>query len=729
MLKSFVQYLVAGLLTLPGAALAAGTVQLPVTSPTACFDGNGNPRDCVVGLAWPDPRFTSNANGTVTDGLTGLTWSKHANAPSHALPNEPLNACPNAETDMIWLDALDFIKCLNAKNHAGFSDWRLPNLNELESMVNSDAADTSAWLNANGFGFGPGLPNTQVQPRQYWTSTSDASDIGVPVISAASAWDVDLVKGDFPFSNLKNGVKRNVWPVRGVSTAPAQLWRTGQAVCYDDIGDSRLCTGTGEDGEKLAGAAWPTPRFLHNIGMTFALDRVSGLIWTTDTQTPGSRGDCPDMGLNVTWLEALSHVACLNAHAFLGRTDWRLPNRKELHSLADYSTGIPALTVGHPFEDRAGLTFWSATSNASAPNEAWVASLFDGSLSSAGKAATLPVWPVSGPDLLPPDLAITQGNMTTKVARQIISGTVEAGATVTVTNNGGAPAIASVTDGTWAFTIDPLADGVNNITVSATDFSQNIKTAAISITLDTGVPGLTMNPVTDLTNRKSHTLSGTVEAGTTVAVAVGATAVPVTLDNTGTNWSAVIPALAEGANTITVTATDAAGNTATLPLTTITLDTIPPVTTATPAPGNYTDSVAVTMATEAGSTIHYTADGTPVTTSSPVYSAPIRLAATTTTPFTVQFMAVDKAGNAEPVKNAAYLIHLGCDLNGDNKVDVRDALKALQISVGMFSATPNEMIRGDVGPLVNGKPNPNGVIDLADALVILQRGVGLVSPW
>jgi hypothetical protein len=171
------------------------------------------------------------------------------------------------------------------------------------------------------------------------------------------------------------------------------------------------------------------------------------------------------------------------------------------------------------------------------------------------------------------------------------------------------------------------------------------------------------------------------------------------------------------------------GNTATLPPATITLDTIPPVTTATPVSGNFTDSVVVTLATEAGSTVYYTTDGTPATTASPVYSAPIRLAATATTPFTVRFMAVDQAGNAESVKNAAYLIQLGCDLNGDGKVDVADALKALRITIGLTPPTADELMRGDVAPLVSGKPKPNGIIDLTDTLVILQRSVGLVSPW
>jgi len=309
------------------------------------------------------------------------------------------------------------------------------------------------------------------------------------------------------------------------------------------------------------------------------------------------------------------------------------------------------------------------------------------------------------------------------VTTTTVNGTI-AGATKV---NHGSTAIYAITPAIGYHIADVMVDGVSQGAVTTLTLPAITANRVITALFVAAAPTLSLNPVTTPTNKKSQTLSGTVEAGATVTIAMGTTSLPATVS--GTTWSSVIPALAEGANTITVSATGAAGNTTTLPPATITLDTIPPVTTATPAPGNYTDSVAVTLATEAGSTVYYTTDGTPATTASPVYSAPIRLAATTTTPFTVQFMAVDQAGNAEPVKNAAYLIHLGCDLNGDGKVDVRDALKALQISVGMFSATPYEMMRGDVGPLVNGKPNPNGIIDLADALVILQRSVGLVSPW
>ena len=566
--KTFVEILFAVVLTLPGLAVAAGTVQLPATGQTACFAANGSPRACAgtgedgekgAGAAWPLPRFSDNGNGTVTDNLTGLIWSKHANAPSRALPGNPNNGCPNAENDMIWLDALDFISCLNTRNHAGFSDWRLPNLHEMESVVNAGVANSAAYLNANGFGFGPGLPS-EVRASQYWTSTSDESSVASPDLSAAAAWDVDLVKGDFPFSTLKNGQANAVWPVRGVSTGTAKLWMSGQTLCFDDIGAPRPCPATGEDGEKLAGTAWPAPRFKPNTDATFALDRLSGLLWAAATQTPGPPA-CADTGLNLNWQQALSHVACLNTNAFLGRTDWRLPNRKELRSLVDYSRGAPALPAGNPFSDQAGNTYWSSSSNPVTPDEAWVVRMFDGGLSGAAKAGILPAWPVSGPDLVPPGLTIAQGDMTTRAASQAISGTAETGSTVSVTVNGGVPIPAVVSGANWSLDVGPLSAGPNTIVVTAADFSENQATASIHITLDNAAPALTFSQFATPTNKPTQTIGGTVETGATVAVTKGAATLPVTVN--GSSWSALVTGLTAGVNNITVTATDAVGNVAT----------------------------------------------------------------------------------------------------------------------------------------------------------------------
>ena len=64
--------------------------RVPQTGQTKCYDNVGQEIDCEdtgqdgdfqAGVEWPVPRFTDNADGTVTDNLTGLIWLKNANCP------------------------------------------------------------------------------------------------------------------------------------------------------------------------------------------------------------------------------------------------------------------------------------------------------------------------------------------------------------------------------------------------------------------------------------------------------------------------------------------------------------------------------------------------------------------------------------------------------------------------------------------------------------------------
>ncbi len=66
------------------------------------------------------------------------------------------------------------------------------------------------------------------------------------------------------------------------------------------------------------------------------------------------------------------------------------------------------------------------------------------------------------------------------------------------------------------------------------------------------------------------------------------------------------------------------------------------------------------------------------------------------------------------------------DLNGDNTVDMTDALKALRIAAGIEAPTASELVRGDVAPLVNGVPHPDGKIDINDVVVLLKMAAGLM---
>jgi uncharacterized protein DUF1566 len=480
MLNKLIQLTIAAVLVLPWYTAEAAPTPLPSTGQTACYDsrgdvipctGTGQDGDSKEGTAWPTQRFTVNGNGTVTDNLTGLVWSKHANAPNPANAQTP---CINPESAMLWPDALAFVQCLNDNSFAGFRDWRLPNPNELESVVNAGVADSSAWLNAHGFGFA-GKPQTGVQHGLYWTSGSDAS-----TASPYSAWDVSLVSGDMPASTIKNGGMRGVWPVRGVSSGPAPVSQTGQTGCFDDVGKTCNCGGTGEDGEHSAGTTWPANRIQANSNATFAGDKLTGLIWATSTQTPGPAA-CALTGLDITWQEALDHVKCLNQHAWLGKTDWRLPNKKELRSLVDYSTGGPALPAGHPFSDTLGRTYWSSTTDVSAPNSALAVSMLDGSLSSANKTALLPALPVAGPDLIAPALHVNALASPDRGTTKTVSGTVEAGVTPMVSVNNGPPVAAVVTGATWSAQVSGLATGANNINVIAADLVGN--TAAVTAAL------------------------------------------------------------------------------------------------------------------------------------------------------------------------------------------------------------------------------------------------------
>jgi hypothetical protein len=75
------------------------------------------------GVTSPSPRFTDNGDGTVTDAQTGLMWAKDA------------NLAGGAQT---WNAAIDFANSLSLGN-AGcgsyYTDWRLPNVKEVQSLI------------------------------------------------------------------------------------------------------------------------------------------------------------------------------------------------------------------------------------------------------------------------------------------------------------------------------------------------------------------------------------------------------------------------------------------------------------------------------------------------------------------------------------------------------------------------------------------------------------------
>jgi rhodanese-related sulfurtransferase len=369
----------------------AGFINLPRTGQTTCYLSSGTEMPCpgtgqdgeiLAGVAWPSPRFTPNADTTITDNLTGLIWSSDANIMPARNPGWDLDGTQD-DGAVTWQHALDYIAKLNTENYLGYNDWRLPNVNELESLVSAAEANTALWLNTQGFTNVQYF--TEIQNRKYtfyWPSTTYAN-------GTDSAWRVNLTDGWVCATG--KSVNYYVWPVRGGQhlIQPAQVWKTGQTVSY----------AAGDDGDLEKGIAWPSPRFTPNADTTIT-DNLTGLIWGPDgnvmaTRDPLWDGDGTAGDGAVTWQHALDYVAKLNTENYLGYNDWRLPSRKELHSLTDASQTKPALPSGHPFTGVVGDEYyWSSTTYAYISTNAWMVLMESGLVHAYPKSESHYVWPV-----------------------------------------------------------------------------------------------------------------------------------------------------------------------------------------------------------------------------------------------------------------------------------------------------------------------------------------------
>ncbi len=106
---------------------------------------------CVRGPAYGKNDFVDNGDGTVTDRATGLMWMK-----------------ADSGKTMNWQQALAYAESLK---HAGRDDWRLPNVKELQSIVDYSRAPDARSPSARGAAMDPvfGLTNKE---SWFWTSTT-----------------------------------------------------------------------------------------------------------------------------------------------------------------------------------------------------------------------------------------------------------------------------------------------------------------------------------------------------------------------------------------------------------------------------------------------------------------------------------------------------------------------------------------------------------------------------
>ena len=220
------------------------------------------------------PAYRDNGDGTVTDLHTGLMWQK----------------TPDLKNKATFAQA---VAGARACRLAGHDDWRLPSIKELYSLIDfrgysaRTAAQSKPYVDTVFFGFawGDEAKGERLIDAQYWSSTEYVGTTmrGNPTVFGVNFAD-GRIKG-YPKVSPRGEMRQFVRYVRG-----------NPKYGVNDFADNGDGTVT---------------------------DRATGLTWQK-----------ADSGKPMSWKEALAYAQALT---LAGRSDWRLPNAKELQSLVDYT--------------------------------------------------------------------------------------------------------------------------------------------------------------------------------------------------------------------------------------------------------------------------------------------------------------------------------------------------------------------------------------------------------
>ncbi|NQU84589.1 MAG: DUF1566 domain-containing protein [Mariniphaga sp.] len=273
-----------------------------------------------------NPDYTDNENGTITDNNTGLMWQKD--------PGEKLT----------YDEAVAGISTFNL---AGYTDWRLPAIKELYSLIIFSGQDPSGYngsstsnlipfIDTDFFEFEYGNPNSgeRIIDAQFATSTLDIGD------------------SQFGGGDLMFGVNFADGRIKGYPTGPMPGQSQGKTffVLY-----------------VRGNEAYGNNNFTDNDNETIS-DEATGLMWTQDDSNKG-----------MTWKDGLEYAEGLE---FAGYSDWRLPDIKELQRIV-YYTRAPDATSSAAIDTVFNCTdiineagqidypyFWSSTTHANMNNGA-----------------------------------------------------------------------------------------------------------------------------------------------------------------------------------------------------------------------------------------------------------------------------------------------------------------------------------------------------------------------
>lgn len=239
------------------------------------------------------PNYKDNGNGTVTDMVTGLMWQKSPDT--------------DGDGDIDAADKLTYDEAVaGAKSYSlgGYTDWRLPTIKELYSLILFSGIDPSG---------PPGMSTGDLYPfidTDYFDFAYGDESAGERIIDSQYA------------SSTKYGTYTMFGDetMFGVNFADGRI--KGYGLSIHGMDKTFFVT-------YVRGNANYGINDFHDNDDGTITDNATGLMWMQN-----------DNGEGIRWEDALSYAENME---FAGFSDWRLPDAKELQSLVDYSRA-PATT-------------------------------------------------------------------------------------------------------------------------------------------------------------------------------------------------------------------------------------------------------------------------------------------------------------------------------------------------------------------------------------------------
>lgn len=177
---------------------------------------------------------------------------------------------------------------------------------------------------------------------------------------------------------------------------------SGQSKCYQDVSPySEIpCAGTGQDGAYSI-----NPMSFSDNGNGTVTDNNTGLVWQKCSVGQNNDSSCSGTAATYNWYQATgTYDASYNSSTqnvcgllALAGGGWRLPAKKELMSIVDYSIPYPGPTIKQSrFPNTVASSYWSSTTYANDPYNAWYVYFYSGFVGNFNKSNSVYVRCVRG---------------------------------------------------------------------------------------------------------------------------------------------------------------------------------------------------------------------------------------------------------------------------------------------------------------------------------------------